>query len=124
MEECKCPNCGAAINMARKICEYCGTTFREEQTGPAYKPEYKPEYKLVVARPGIKTLGVGVAFAPYQIRHMSEEELLKMARSQIAVKMADEIAKYIVLEEERQDPIKGWAIFTARLRILDPEFKF
>lgn len=117
MEQCKCPNCGAAVNTARMICEYCGTTFKDEQFGPAYKPEYK----IVVAQPGVKVLGAKLMVDEFAVRQEMVPEGL--VRSQLASKLADELMKH--LDIQTNFDVEGMRrVFSVRLRVLDPDFKF
>ena len=37
----KCPNCGGTLNINLRKCEFCGTTFTENELG-LVKPENKP----------------------------------------------------------------------------------
>jgi len=117
MEQCKCPNCGAAINIARRICEYCGTTFKDEQFGPAYKPEYK----IVVQRPGVKVLGASLMVNEFDVHHGMVPE--GIVRSELASKLADELMKHMEIQSEI-DVERMRRVFSVRLRVLDPAFKF
>lgn len=117
MEQCKCPNCGAAINVARRICEYCGTTFKDEQFGPAYKPEYK----IVVQRPGVKVLGASLMVNEFDVHHGMVPE--GIVRSELASKLADELMKHMEIQSEI-DVERMRRVFSVRLRVLDPAFKF
>lgn len=117
MEQCKCPNCGAAINTARMICEYCGTTFKDGWTGPAYKPEFK----IVVHKPGVKVLGANLMVNEFDVRQgMVPEGIIK---SELASKLADELMKHLDIQSNF-DPERMQRTFAVRLRVLDPEYRF
>ena len=117
MKQCKCPNCGAAINVARRICEYCGTTFKLDdllsgQTEPL---------KIVVQRPGVKVLGANLMVDEYAVHQGMVPEGL--VRSQLASKLADELMKHLDIKSNL-DLARMQRTFAVRLRILDPAFKF
>lgn len=117
MEQCKCPNCGAAINTARMVCEYCGTTFKDERNGPAYKPEYK----IVVQRPGVKVLGANLMVNELDVRQgMVPEGII---RAELASKLTDELMKHLDIQSNL-DLERMQRTFAVRLRVLDPDFKF
>ena len=117
MEQCKCPNCGAAINVARRICEYCGTTFKLDDL---LSGQIEP-VKIVVQRPGVKVLGAKLMVDEYAVhQNMVPEGLV---RSQLASKLADELMKHMEIQSEI-DVERMRRVFSVRLRVLDPAFKF
>ena len=119
MKQCKCPNCGAAINIARRICEYCGTTFKEELEGPLFNQEIR----YVVARPGVKTLRMGYEISEMDVRHFGEDFLEPHIRREIANEMANKIMDEIQLECNF-DVRRMNRSYRATVRVLDPSFRF
>lgn len=117
MEQCKCPNCGAAINTARRICEYCGTTFKLDDL---LSGQLEP-VKIVVQRPGVKVLGANLMVNELDIRQgMVPEGII---RAELASKLADELMKHLDIQSNFD--IRGMRrVFSVRLRVLDPEFEF
>lgn len=117
MEQCKCPNCGAAINTARRICEYCGTTFKDDIGGPINKPEYQ----IVVVRPGVKVLGANLMVNEFDVRQGMVPPGL--VRSQLASKLTGELMKHLDIQSDF-DVERMRRVFSVKLRVLDPDFKF
>ena len=118
MEQCKCPNCGAAINVARRICEYCGTTFKWDDSilGSPLEP-----LKIVVQRPGVKVLGANLMVNEFDVRQgMVPEGII---RSELASKLTDELMKHLDIQSDF-DVERMRRVFSVRLRVLDPDFKF
>lgn len=117
MEQCKCPNCGAPINTARMICEYCGTTFKLDDL---LSGQIEP-LKIVVQRPGVKVLGASLMVSEFAIRNdMVPEDLV---RKELASKLADELMKHLDIKSNL-DLASMKRVFAVRLRVLDPDFKF
>lgn len=126
MKQCKCPNCGAAINIARRICEYCGTTFKEELDGPLFNQEIR----YVVARPGVKTYGAKYMISEAVLRDLRISgdarqfgDFMTHVHNELARKLADAIMKEIEISETTDIETMS-RIYSARLRILDPSFRF
>lgn len=119
MEQCKCPNCGAAINVARMICEYCGTTFKRNDV--ILSDLGLP--KIVIQRPGIKVLGVNIAISGDQMLYMEQEDIEAMICSEMSHKIAQELVKHLDIKS-RYDMSTRMNVFSAKLRVLDPEYKF
>jgi len=117
MEQCKCPNCGAAINIARRICEYCGTTFKLDDL---LTNQLEP-LKIVVQRPGVKVLGASLMVNEFDVHHGMVPE--GIVRSELASKLADELMKHMEIQSEI-DVERMRRVFSVRLRVLDPAFKF
>lgn len=120
MEQCKCPNCGAAINVARRICEYCGTTFKLDDllSGPT------EPLKIVVQRPGVKVLGAVMQMDRYEMTMLQEGgDLDRYVRGRLAHIMAEKLMENMNIEY-RHNPYLDSAEYRARLRVLDPAFKF
>ena len=117
MEQCKCPNCGAAINVARRICEYCGTTFKLDDilSGPT------EPLKIVVQQPGVKVRGANLMVNEFDVRHgMVPEGLVRL---QLATKLAQELMEHLDIQSD-YDLRRMNRVFSVRLRVLDPAFKF
>lgn len=117
MEQCKCPNCGAAINVARRICEYCGTTFK---LNDLLANQLEP-LKIVVQRPGVKVLGAKLMVDEYAVHQGMVPEGL--VRSQLASKLADELMEHLDIKSNL-DLERMQRTFAVRLRVLDPEYRF
>lgn len=122
MEQCKCPNCGAPINVARRICEYCGTTFKLDDllSGQIEEP-----LKIVVAQPGVKVLGAIMQIDRYEMTMLQEGgDLDRYVRGRLAHIMAEKLMENMNIEYRQNPPYLNSVEYMAKLRILDPAFKF
>ena len=120
MEQCKCPNCGAAINVARRICEYCGTTFKLDVL---LASKLEP-VKIVVQRPGVKVLGAIMQLNKFEISMLKEAgDLDRYTRERLAHIMAEKLMENMSIEYHNNDRLNSVECM-ARLRVIDPEFKF
>ena len=120
MEQCKCPNCGAPINTARRICEYCGTTFKlDDLLASPLEP-----VKIVVQRPGVKVLGAIMQMNKFEISMLKEAgDLDRYTRERLAHIMAEKLMENMSIEYHNNDHLNSVECM-ARLRVLDPDFKF
>lgn len=117
MEQCKCPNCGAAINVAMRLCEYCGTTFK---LNDLLANQLEP-VKIVVQRPGVKVLGANLMVNEFNVRQGLVPEGL--IRVELASKLADELMRNMEIQSNL-DLESMQRTFSVKLRVLDPDFKF
>ena len=107
-----CPQCGGQINLAKLICEYCGTQFLEECN----------EIIVVAYNPRVHTLGANVIL-DREMATLSPKEAAEMAIKHMANQFAEGIAQFMevrTIEEPKTDTIR----FSARLRVLDSGYKF
>ena len=107
-----CPNCGAQVNSAKLLCEYCGTHFSESMVPIVME---RPEVKILqtnqrIDMEAIVCYGDDPSFAEY----------IKM---EIAKKMAIELLPYMDFIEE-DDMIHRQKVIRARMRVVDKEFHF
>ena len=102
-----CPQCGGTINRARMVCEYCGTTFKDENN----------EIRVVAYRPGVHVLSSSVAI-PKEYIVREPEEMAKYAIEQMAKKYANGIAQFMDVRTT-EEPFDDTVVFHSRLRVLD-----
>lgn len=96
-----CTNCGGTINRATMICEYCGTKFQDD--GYAIKP-------LIIEH---QTSPVRILKMQTSIPHelMRDECMAKALEDMMTIEMTYDI------RQMRH-------IITARVRVLEPDYRF
>lgn len=109
-----CTQCGAPINRERMICEYCGTRY-EKKNNDMLRIETYPVLPAI--------LNGSVSYPKEVALTVDPGELSKMVCGQLAMKIADELAKYIDYAVQ-EDPISDHVIVRGRVRVLPPGYKF
>ena len=107
-----CPQCGGAVNRATMICEYCGTRFREDDSG----------VKIEVMRPGVRVLSATVE-VPDEFMYSSPKEAATYAIDCMAEKFAELITPFIDVKMQ-VDPAVFKTRFYGSLRVLDSKHRF
>ena len=102
-----CPQCGGAINRATMICEYCGTRFKEDESG----------VKIEMLRPGVRVLRTTVE-VPDEFMYSSPKDAAAYAIERMAEQFAECIAPYIDVKMQ-VDPAVFKTRFYATLRVID-----
>lgn len=106
-----CPQCGGEINRARMICEYCGTTFAEENN----------VVKIVAYHPGVHTLGA-VVDIPQEWALKNPTEAAEFAIREMAKKFAAGIAQFMDVRT-MDDPVTLSVRFGGKLRVLESGYR-
>lgn len=107
-----CPQCGGAVNRATMICEYCGTRFREDDSG----------IKIEVLRPGVRVLSTTFE-VPDEFMYSSPKDAAAYAIDRMAEQFAECIAPYIDVKMQ-VDPAALKTRFYASLRVIDSKHRF
>lgn len=115
MENLTCTRCGGTIDPKTYRCEYCGTYYEKPATANA-------TLKVIQAPANIIPLSACAA-VDKEIIVANGELAAKYVRSEMAHKLATELAKYmdiITYEEPRtyQIMVKG------RIRVVAPEYRY
>lgn len=113
-----CPNCGGAVNRERMICEYCGTKFKIEgnEIGVIrFEHVTSPARNLCVeTRIPKELIAVGEA-----------DHVIGYAKRQIAEQLVDRMLQGEMIEfRSEMDWKYCQQIISARLRVLDPHYRF
>lgn len=111
----KCLNCGGALNPATLQCPYCGTYHERTNEGIVHIIRSKPLMTHVVQ--------AKMAIDRYLLLSASEEEIGRYVKSGLARKIADEILPLTEFELEENMPMNA-TICSARLRVVEPDFRF
>lgn len=113
-----CPNCGGRVNRERKICEYCGTQFEIEgdELGVLRIEHYSSPTRNLCMKTHI----------PNELMYAGEaEHVIGYAKRQIAEQLADRLLQGEMIEFRSEMDWKGCQqIIMARLRVLDPSYRF
>lgn len=115
MEKLTCQNCGAPLS-ADGRCSYCGTRYKIDYTveGPRYVTIYSSPVQTLACQAEI----------PHRYRSLAnEEELSKMAVSDLAHKLADGLTNFMRVDVE-EDPFRRATIIRGTVRVVPPDFRY
>lgn len=120
-EALRCDYCGGYVNPKTYRCEYCGTQYVKSKEDPFHPLEIK--YVGVPA--GCDVYSVETILNRKQVRFMNEMgvPIEEEVRRDFAKKIADLIAQKIEIYEEF-DIDANKMKYSARLRVVKPEFRF
>lgn len=111
-----CPNCGGAVNRERRVCEYCGTSFQFETDTQVFRIEHFTSPTRVLS---------AEAIIPNELHALAPEEVIPHAKREIAEKLVDGLLQGDMIEFRSEMDFKYCQqIISARLRVLDPHFRF
>lgn len=116
----RCDYCGGHINPKTYKCEYCGTQYVKPRD--AYAPL---EMKVVAVQAPVETLGVSMRIPMERAMEMEDRgmPIEKFIRRDFAEQIAEHIADSIEIYEDFD--IRGYEkTYTARLRVVKPDFRF
>ena len=86
------------------------------------EPYYKPEYKVVVQEPGVKVVGAVMTIDNYSIAK-DPEGMERLVKGRLAELMAEKLMDMIDIEK-CDNPVTNSVKYRARIRVVDPAFKF
>ena len=120
MDALRCDYCGGHINPRTYKCEYCGTQYVKP------KDPYSPfELKVVSVPAPVETLGMKMAIPMEQVKDMERMGMPveKYVRREFANQIAENIAGNIeIYDDFRIDSYEK--VYSARLRVVRPDFRF
>ena len=117
LEPLTCPNCGGAVNRGRLICEFCGTQFNKNcgEIGIL---------KIEHVDPNTRVLRTKVQISREQLM-ITPESVESYAKSEIAKDMARQLLEGNMIEMVSEMDWKTCGqVISARLRVLDPHFRY
>lgn len=112
-----CPNCGGKVNRDRLLCEFCGTEFNKNcgEIGIL---------KIEHVDPNTRVLRAEVRVAREQLM-IAPESVEGYAKGEIAEQMAQKLLEGNMIEMISEMDWKHCEqVISARLRVLDPRFRF
>ena len=109
-----CPNCGGTVNRERLVCEYCGTKFDDGMQPLRIETYTCPTRSLV-----------GKVEIPREMHDLAPERVIPYAKRNIAEQMVDKLLAGDMIEfRSEMDWERCQQIISARLRVLDPRYRF
>lgn len=120
-EALRCNYCNGFVNPTTYKCPYCGTQYVK----PRLEPYKMPDMKIVSVNAPVDVIGCQVAIPFDKFKTMTdigvpiEQEVRRDMANQIADAIADKIEIY-----EDFDITGYQKKYTARLRVVKPDFRF
>ena len=110
-----CPNCGGTIDRTRLICEYCGTKFKSDSNEQILRLE---TYSCPTRTFQVQTMIPNEYLNPDNVSEMSEYAINNITRQ-----LADSLKDMLELRREH-DFRFNQEVITARIRVVDPNYRF
>ena len=120
-EALRCNYCNGFVNPTTYKCPYCGTQYVKPRIEP-YRP---PDMKIVSVNAPVDVIGCQVAIPFDRFKTMTDigVPIEQEVRRDMANQIADAIADKIEIYEDFD--IRGYEKkYTARLRVVKPDFRF
>lgn len=108
-----CPNCGGRVDTARMVCEFCGTKFDYEM-----QPLRIETYTCPV-----RTFQSRTAISDEIISYYDGDYVAEYAMRDITKQLAEHLREMLELRTE-YDARHCQHIITARMRVVDPNYRF
>lgn len=112
-----CPNCGGKVNASRMVCEYCGTQFdsSDMNMGVLRVDHYTSPTRVVKVETRI----------PNELHAIAPDQVVDYAKREIAENLVENLLKGNLIEFcSEMDWKECQQIISARLRVLDPHYRF
>ena len=111
-----CPQCGGTINRTNRKCEYCGTE---------YDLGYDDVLHFEALHPGTHVLQSQALMTDEMLQVMGLEKASEYVLRKMAEEMATQLIPFMDVQTQI-DPINPWdgRKIRARLRVIDPTFRF
>ena len=115
MEQLKCPNCGGNVDRERMICPYCGTQFKREHDPNILRIEtYNPRTRVLETK---------VMFSEHELNMLGIENASEIMVHEMAKKIANSLVPFMEVKTS-YDPQRFEHILRARVRVLEPDYRF
>ena len=117
LEPLTCPNCGGAVDRARMVCKYCGTQFNNAEINMGvFRVEHHTS-PTTVLRTEVRIGREQLMIAPESVEGCAKREIAKdMARQLLEGNMIEMVSEMDWKSCEQ--------VISARLRVLDPHYRF
>lgn len=112
-----CPNCGGSVNVSRLICEFCGTKFKDADcdTGIIRFETYTSPTRVLGAETIVSNEFVAI----------DPDNVMNHVKRNIAERLADRLLQGELIEFRSEMDFKHCQqIISARLRVLEPNYRF
>lgn len=115
LQPLNCPNCGGTVDRERMICEYCGTKF--ENTN-------QQVLRIEQVRNDVRILGMATNVGR-ELLHFEPDVVMREVKKQTAEQLADKLLEGDLIEfSTHLDFEHCQEVIQARLRVLDPHYRF
>lgn len=114
MNKLKCECCGGIVNPSTYRCEYCGTQYEGNNYQTLRIESFTSPCQVLKSQMVIPTDA---------INSYGSETMAKIASEKLIKNLADALAPYTEMETEF-DPVNMRQIVTARIRVLEPNYRF
>ena len=115
-EQIKCKSCGAPLYpslLDNYTCPYCGAVYKND--GVVHFVEINPPFaENLVAR-------VAIPFDSY--RYIPEDVLSEECLRKLTHKLAEGLAAFMKIDIYK-DPMEMQTVFTGRVRVVKPDYRF
>ena len=121
-EALRCDYCGGFVNPTTYQCPYCGTQYIKPREEPFGRPL---EMKLIAVNAPVDVYGVQTTIPAYDIKMMNDigVPIEQEVRRDMARQLADIIVEKIDITED-YDIRRMYKTYSARLRVVKPDFRF
>lgn len=118
----RCDYCTGHINPRTYKCEYCGTQYIKPREEPFGRPI---EMKLIAVNAPVDVYGIQTTIPAYDLKMMNDLNIPieQEVRRDMAKQIADVIAEKIDIREDYQVDTM-MKTYSARLRVVKPDFRF
>ena len=120
-EALRCNYCGGFVNPTTYKCPYCGTQYVKPRIEP-YRP---PDMKIVSVNAPVDVIGACRDIDMYDYKTMVDMgiPIEQKVREDMAYQIAEAIADKMEIYEDF-DIVRREKRFSARLRVVKPDFRF
>ena len=117
LESISCPNCGGRVDTVRMVCEFCGTKFKDADSDESI-------IRLETFTSPTRVLGVKT-FVSNEFVAVDPENVLNHVKRDVAERLADKLLQCELIEFRSEMDFKHCQqVISARLRVLDPKYRF
>lgn len=113
-----CPNCGSnSVDVENRICTYCGTKFKsaDEDVGVIRIEQFTSPTRVLCMESHISN----------EFVESAPDHVIPYAKREIAERLADKLLQGDLVEfRSEMDMTRCQQIISARLRVLDPRYRF
>lgn len=109
-----CKNCGGSINRSSYVCEYCGTAYEDRNGIP---------HIIEVQQKPCRVLTTRTSIPEELLRSTARDSVIDFTMSDIRSQLAKALEDYLKIEMSF-DPRTMRQIITARVRVIDPDYRF
>jgi len=112
-----CPNCGGMVNESRRVCEYCGTKFKSDELDVGV---FRIEHFTSPTR--ILSMESRI---PREMHDLAPDMVIPYAKREIAERLTEKLLQGELIDfHSEMDWKECQQLISARLRVVDPRYRF